>query len=460
MKSSGIAIAVTFAALTGVGGFFVGKGAGSSGGGDEEASLPTKSTLSQTTSTQSNGGTGTVQPNLRGYELSKNPRQGLETLLEELRQSPMAQMDFEALFGIWDMVQYLDAYELQSLMAELDEMGGGQEMLAVRMMLLNRWAAKDGPAAMESVFEGEKGMMQMIGATGAMLGWMRSEPDQAYAWFKENGDRLGGSAMGMGKEQIEAMYFANMAKTDFDGTMAKLDGMESKTQKAVIQQLAQSAGMDPERRSELLDYLKSKDDPDLLHDARRSIVQQMAWQDPQAAIDFIESENPRDDLRDELVDNATSMWSHTDPAGAVEWLGEELKGQPDAGEKISSSFGQWVGQDEAEAAQWLASQGDEFKTDSVFRDAGHGLINSGEYERSAEWFEQIIDDDDRRVNYDRLYQSWKEEDQAAADQWKTQLPAEEAAMISQESSVGAAVGAVIGASVGEAMEEVPAEEEE
>ncbi|MGJ8723790.1 MAG: hypothetical protein ACSHYB_04470 [Roseibacillus sp.] len=442
MNNTGIAIAVVFAAVTGAGGFFLGKG---SGGGDDGESVEVFSSKSGGATTPAKGlglGGRSVEPNIRGYELSRNPRAGLETLIEELRQSPMSQMDFEAMFGIWDMVQYLDAYELEALMAGLDEMGGGQEMMAVRMMLLNRWAAKDGPAAMENVFEGDKGMMQNINAMGAMMGWMRTDPEQAYAWFQENGDRLGGGAMGMGKAQFEAMYFASKAKTDFEGTMAQLDGMESKTQKAVIQQLAQSAGMDEERRTELLDYLKQSGDDSLLKDARQSIVQQMAWQDPKGALAFIESENLDAETKVELTQNATSMWSHSDPKAAIEHMSEDLKGKENAGDEISSTFGNWVRQDEAEAAKWLAGQPDEFKTDAVFRDSGNQLMHNDEYERSAEWFGQILDEDQRKQNYTRLYDEWNGDDADGAEAWKKNLPAEDQAFFTDEVPEGVVEDAI------------------
>ena len=434
MKNAGTVLAVVFAALTGLGGYLVGKGSSRDGVDAESEIAGSKSEVAESAATKAVARGGDVQPNLRGYELSQNPSMGLETLLEELRQSPMAQMDFEALFGIWDMIQYLDGYELQALMAELEEMGGGQEMMAVRMMLLNRWAAKDGPAAMESVFEGEKGMMQVVGAMGAMMGWMRSDPEQAYSWFQENGDRLGGGAMGMGKEQIEAMYFANKAKKDFDGTMAELDGMDSKIQKAVIQQLSQTAVMDEDKRNELLDYLKAKEDKSLLAEARTNIVNQMAWHDPQGAIAFIESEQTDPETKQSLLDNATRMWSHSDPKGAVEYFGEEFRGQEDAGEKIAESFGNWAAQDEAGAAAWLSEQPDEFKTDSVFLRAGQSLLNSSEYERSAEWYGQILDEDQRKTNFQILYNRWGGSDQEAADAWKSELPPEDLALFEAPSA--------------------------
>ena len=430
MNNSGIIAAVGLASLTGVGGFLAGKGAGSSQSSSETDALPAKSSLKGgSVATKGVLKGGAQEPNLRGFELSRNPKVGLELLLEELRQSPMSQMDFEALFNIWDMVQYLDAYELESLIAELEEMGGGQEMMSVRMMMLNRWAAKDGLAAMESVFEGEKGMMRMIGAMGAMMGWMRSDPDQAYSWFQENGDRMGSSA-GMGKAQIEAIYFANKARTDFEGTMAELDGMEVAMQKTIVDQLAQSAGTDEERRNELLDYLKSKGDDSLLDSARNNIVQQMAWHDPKGAIAFIEREGLDGENRQNLMNQATAMWSQSDPQGAVEFLGEKLKGEENAGDRISSSFGSWVSQDEAGAAKWLDAQTDEFKTDSVFRDAGSNLINSKQYERSAEWYGQILNDQQRGLEYQGLYAQWREDDQEAADAWQANLPPEDLALFS------------------------------
>lgn len=424
MKSGGLIGAIVVGVCAGAGGYLVGKNSNLADGESRTAPQDTKSIAAgKGSSAGSSLARGEQEPNLRGFELSRNPKQGLETLIAELRLSPMAQMDFEALFGIWDMVQYLDSYELQGLMADLKEMGGGQEMMAVQMMLMNRWAAKDGEAAMTYAMEEQQGMMKMIGTMGVMMGWMRSDPEQAYAWVQENGDQLGGSGFGMGKEQLEAMYFASMAKTDFEGTMAKLDGMDSDMQEAVIEQMSQSYGLDVEKRTQLLDRLKAGGNEELIEKARLTMVSQMAWQDPKAALAFIDSENPSESERESLEQSATSMWAHTDPAGALEWKSSRLRGQENAGNEIAGEFATWLVQDETAAATWLQGQGEEFKTDNVFSQAGASLAGQENFERSASWYEQVLDSNERKGGYQSLYENWKQEDPAAADAWLRTLPA-------------------------------------
>lgn len=424
MKSGGIIGAIVVGVCAGAGGYLVGRNSNQAGAESRSMLQDTKSTTAgKGNSVGSSLSRGGQEPNLRGFELSRNPKQGLEALIAELRLSPMAQMDFESLFGIWDMVQYLDAYELQQLIADLKEMGGGQEMMAVEMMLMNRWAAKDGEAAMNYALKEQQGMMKMVGTMGVMMGWMRNDPEQAYAWVQENGDQIGGSGFGMGKEQLEAMYFASMAKTDFDGTMAKLDGMDSDMQEAVIEQMSQSYGLDVERRTQLLERLKSDGNEELLQKARSAMVSQMAWQDPKAALAFIDSENPTASERESLEQEATGMWSYADPAGAIEWKSEKLQGQENAGDEIAGEFGNWLAQDETAAATWLQGQGEEFKTDSVFLQAGASLAGLENYERSASWYEQVLDSNERKSGYENLYQNWKQEDAVAADAWKAKLPA-------------------------------------
>ena len=427
MKNNGMALGAVLAVFTGVGGFFIGQNNSSSAPPSDEESMNTKSSSASSLSSAKGGNerVGGYEPNLRGYELSKNPRASLELLLEELKQSPMAQMDFESLFSIWDMVQYLDADQLSQLVADLDGMGSGQEMMAVRMMLLNRWAAKDGPNAMKSILAQDKGMMRGIAAMGAVSGWMRAEPEQAYAWFKESGDELDLGGMGMSKEQVEGMYFAGLAKKDFEGAMARLDGMERKTKQAVIRQLASSAVGDPEQQSQLLDYLKEGGDESLLKETRSTIVTSLAWQDPEGALAFIDSENLDPNRKEELVSQTVNMWQHSDPQGAVEYLEGEYRGDENAGEKVSTAFGRWVGQNEVEAAEWLENQPENFKTDSVFRDAGGSLLEGNNYERASEWYGQILDDDVRATNYQQLHSRWEAEDPDAANQWVSGLPESE-----------------------------------
>ncbi|MEM9080283.1 MAG: hypothetical protein AAGC74_06280 [Verrucomicrobiota bacterium] len=423
MNGQGILIAAAFGILTGLGGFLVGQGR--SGGVEGRGEVDKKSSATLAASRSDGLSRGGRKPDVRGYELSQNPREGLKVLIDELKGSPMAQMDFEALFNIYDMVRYLDAYELEGLVADLEEMGNAQEMVAVHMMLLNRWAAKDGPKAMEAALEG-KGMMKMVAGMGAMMGWMRSEPEQAYEWFQENGDRLG-SGMGMGKNQFEAMYYAAKAKTDFEGTLGKLGEMDAGLKTAVIQQLAQSIGSDAEKRDELIASLRESGDQVGLKQARTAIVGQIAWQDPQAALAFIEGEGVDGEQKRELTQTVTSMWGYSDPAGALDYVVTQVGAEGEGMEQVSQSFGNWVKQDEAQASAWLQQQGESMQTDGVFESAGRQLMWSEQNDRAAEWYAQILDEETRHRQYEKLYREWSKDDQEAADAWKSGLPEEDLA---------------------------------
>jgi hypothetical protein len=310
-------------------------------------------------------------------------------------------------------------------MEELEEEGGGQELMKVKMLLLNRLAARDGELAMEKAME-EQGMLKMASAMGAMMGWMRSSPEAAYTWFQENSEDFSGG-LGMGKIQIEGMYYATLAKKDFEGTMAKLDGMDSELRNTVIGQLAESFGTDVERRNQLLAKLHGDDEA--LENARRNIVTQLTWRDPQEALAFIEEQGVADEERTLLENNVTSMWAQTNPEEAIAWQSERLQGQEGAGDEIANSFSQWLAQDEAEAATWLQGQGEEFKTDNVFRSAGTGLEHRGNYERAAAWYEQVLDDSTRVASYSHVYDQWKNEDEQAANAWLENLPEADAASV-------------------------------
>jgi len=374
MNRTGIIASIACATLTGVGGFFVGQNSSQEKADHQDNRVASKSVSSVQHLSRGTRHSDQTAPNLRGYELSKNPRVGLKVLLEELRQSPLSNMDFESLFGIWDMIQYLDSSQLGSLVTELNEEGGGEAISTVRMMLLYSWATEDGPAAIESALKEEEMNSFSFGAVmGAMTGWMLSDPEQAYSWLQENGERLKENRFNMNSVQFEGMYYAGRAKTDFQGTMAELADMKTETQQAVIQSLVQSIGTDVERRDELMEHLKEKGDEALLKETRRNIISQLSWQAPEEALSFIKSEALDDETEQDLMRQTTFSWSQSDPKGALEYLGEELRGKENAGDTISSSFGNWIAQNEAEAAKWLNEQPDEFKTDSVFQQAGARL---------------------------------------------------------------------------------------
>ncbi|MDP0490468.1 MAG: hypothetical protein Q7Q71_05415 [Verrucomicrobiota bacterium JB023] len=433
MKSKEMGIMIAFGVITGMLGFF----AGSSGADDaaaESAKRELAALKAEMERRQSAELTATSSGvNTRGYELSRDPERGLEELIEELKRSPMAMMDFESMFNIWDMVQYLDAYEIEGLLASLEEAGGGQEMMAVRMILLNRLAAKDGPAAVEVAMGIEQPMLKMSGLMGAMMGWMRNAPDDAYNWIEENGDKLAGG-FGMGKERFEAMYYAVKARTDFDGTMAKIEGLDESTQSTVIEQLAQNYASDGEKRAQLISYLQGKN-TETLHEAQDTMVRSLVWQDPEQAVALLDEFNPAAERRAELEEQLGSSWGRHDPAAALEWQSETLQGQENAGDEIAGTFARWVGNDEAQASDWLRNQGDEFHTDAVYEQAGSQLLNS-QPERAAEWYGQVLDDSQRQSNYEGLYETWKGQDEEAANQWLNSLPEADRAAALGSSSEG------------------------
>jgi len=261
---------------------------------------------------------------------------------------------------------------------------------------------------------------------GVMMGWMRADPEGAFSWVQNNGDELSGaSAMGMSKESFEAMYYAGLAKKDFQGTMAKFGSMSKKVQKAVLGNLTQSAATDIEKRDKLLSFVESQQDKKLLEETRKNIVSQMSWQDPEGALRFIKEQKLENAETKELEKNAISMWSYSDPQSALEWQSEKLVGEENAGDEISNTFGQWLSRDYEGASEWLAEQPEEFLTDDIFSNAGRQLMNEQSHEQASEWYAQVFDDESRKLQYETLYETWSSEDQEAADAWLEGLPEED-----------------------------------
>lgn len=359
--------------------------------------------------------------NRRGYELAQSPRAGLAVLVGELERSPLAEMNFEALFGIWDMLQYVDVSEFPLLLNELSDNNAGQ---MVRMMLLNRWGSVDGPMAIEAILAGSERGINPLGAVGAVTGWMISDPEEAYAWFSAHGAELGTERVGLGQDEIEVMYLTSLAKFDLRGTMRKLDGLSSEMQRDIISSLTEAVASDLEKREELFSFLSERRDPSLLREARQNIVDHLTWANPQETIHFIDSEEIEAGEKRELEVRFATDWASSDPEEAMAFLVDRLDEQENIGDGVAAVFGHWIGDDEVAASEWLRNQPDKYRTDEVFQQAGFHLTLAGEHERAMAWVDQLLNERQRQVGRGQIYQAWSRVDKDAAAEWRATLPDE------------------------------------
>ena len=69
--------------------------------------------------------------------------------------------------------------------------------MVMTMMLISQWAKQDGEGAMDYVIGQDDNLWKSMGVMGGMMGWVKNDPEGAYAWYQENRKSLskGGGMM-------------------------------------------------------------------------------------------------------------------------------------------------------------------------------------------------------------------------------------------------------------------------
>lgn len=421
-----------FAALAGVSGFLIGKVIPSqqaaadsitAGSPNITEGLPTKSAdFAHDTAGPSKG---------LGYELLRDPRKSLRKLIQNADISALGTIDIRSQVNIWNMVKDLDSSQLATLAADVGNNNrGSMELSSVSSLIFSQWVKKDPYAAIQSAFSKKQGPLV---AKDAITFWMREDPEAAFEWVQNNPKKIkqAGGILGVDQAELEAQYYINFASKNFESTLGQLDKMGRKTRGEVVKRLAKKAQEDPAQQKQLFAHLKQHN-PELLKKARERFVSGLSYKEPHRALEFIESENLQPATQAKLERKVLSEWRLEDPETALKWEVEKFHGAEDIGDKVAKSFGEWVEKDEEQAAEWLTAQGEEYQTDSVFEEAGDGLLYKKDYERAALWFDQILDKNERESAFRNLYQEWQENDAEGAEQWRKQLPLEEQELLTPE----------------------------
>lgn len=368
----------------------------------------------------------------RGSELAQNPRRGLKILSGEAQDfTGGGELPYEILANLREMMDSQSADQLATLLGQFSELDLDRSFaFMAQMVLVDVWVEKEGEAAVDRLMTmGNNPMLRSF----AIDSWMSWNPGAAFQWVQKNGEKLKdlGGIFGTSKAKLESSYYRSLARRDFTGALEKLGQMSTEIQEEVVEKLAATAATDRSKREKLFAELKEKN-PELLSEARINLINAMVWDDAHKAMAFIQSEEVEAKDRKNLERRAYISWVSNDPEAALKWRSQNLKENSQAGDQIAGAFGNWVEQDEKEAALWLKEQGEEFQTDSLFEQAGISLLYEEEYERSAQWYEQVLDPKERGIAYQELYEKWNESSPAEAEQWKAQLPKEDQEILDGE----------------------------
>ncbi|MBK1881295.1 hypothetical protein JIN85_02645 [Luteolibacter pohnpeiensis] len=354
----------------------------------------------------------------RNIQQASRIHQRFTAAMREFGHTSLSSVDFTAMFDLWETARKSNNQELESLLRSLEKENESQGSLMTTAMLANQFGSKNGAAAADYFLSLEKPQERVTGFASAMVGWMRDDPESAYRWLQQHEGNLGPE---LNTRDLKAMYFSLKAKADYAGTVQQAFSLTGSDQTAVLKLLAEQSAPDAQQRTKLLDSLYQQGDEKLTRRVESQIIDELTRQNPSEAMSVLAGLQISEEHREELEKKSLNLWSNAAPKGAILWQQQNLVGQKNAGDQIADTFRNWVAKDEAAATEWLRSQGNEFKTDLIFKKAGE-MLQDQNPEQAAKWQSQVLDDASRQQSYRKLYHRWRLQDPEAAEAWKNSLP--------------------------------------
>ena len=141
-------------------------------------SIPGKSGRHLETGTIGRDGSGD-----RNGSGEQNPRVAIRRAARILELSPMAGMDYDALFDADEAIRWMTPEEARLALEELRvTTGNPQVRMTLQSLLIGRWAKQDGRGAVEYAMKFEEPMQRVSAMMGGLMGWAKSDPEAAHAW--------------------------------------------------------------------------------------------------------------------------------------------------------------------------------------------------------------------------------------------------------------------------------------
>ncbi len=288
-----------------------------------------------------------------------------------------------------------------------------QMKMMLQMVLLSRWAEKDGPAALKYAEEHAKdGPMAGISKMGVLSSWAQSDPEAAWQWMKDHKDEEeeGGGMFG-GRAMMMTGLFSALASKDPEKAFQRLAEVEDKQQRTMaLAGMAQTA-WDDESRARLLKGIDSLPDAAERGEAKAGVLGQMAMVEPEAAI--AEVAKLPDDERKTVAQRVGSMLMMSDPKKGADFM---VANAP-AGEKSSAyqqAVSMWAHQNTNAAGEWLSAQPQGPELDGA-RVSFASTAASKDPESAMEWAKTVTDENQRSAAITSVYTQWKAKNADAAN---------------------------------------------
>lgn len=347
---------------------------------------------------------------------SRDVRQTMKTMINRLERSPMASMDFDGIFEVWEIARDFSEEEVREALLSMEDMKNPQLRMTMQMMLMNRWGKINGEAAMLHALDSNNKQTKMMGVMGVFMSWTKDNPEAAFSWYETHQDKLnqGGGIYG---NAYDGMVYQALARHDLSRALTQAATIEnSRKRQTVLASIAQGVANHPEKFKSFLQFLDNENDPSLKSSVMESVIGNMAMQDPDSAKAYIETiEDSQEKAK--LTQSLVQRWSYMDPEAAIDWGMKQTDDKEARTSIITDHLGTWAAQDPAAAAKWYDQQPDDIKTHDAVSRTVMMLSSQKQYKEAFAWVNRSSDPEKMAESKKDIYQSWLKESPEAAKTW-------------------------------------------
>ena len=343
-----------------------------------------------------------------------NVKATMRHLVAQLERSPMVNMDFDAIFSVWEIARDFSEDEVREALASIEGVENMQLRMTLQMMLMNRWGKINGNAAMEHAMAAENNQIKMMQVMGTLMSWTKEDPEAAFSWFEKNKDSVG---RGMYASAYEGMIYQAMARHDLKRALDQVAKIDSASKKrTALTSIAQGIVEQPEKLQSFLQFLDDQNEPEVKKEVMSSAIMNMAMNSPEAAKKYI---NTITDAKDKaaMVENVVRGLSYSDPETALKWGLEQAPDEASQAKVVSNTMSRWVAQDPKKAAAWYDQQPEHLKSDTTVMQSAGQLSASGQYKEALLWTQRGKDPETMAAMKESTYLKWAEASPAKARAW-------------------------------------------
>ena len=318
-----------------------------------------------------------------------------------------------AMMHIMGMLDKLRPEDISDALTEMDAIKDPQTKMMVSMMLLGKWAERDGPAAMKYAEEHSKeaGIGGKIMKMSVASSWAESDPEAVWAWYKGNKDSDSGGMFG-GNQMVLSAVFSSLMSNNPDAAFKRFDELDPGTRQMAFAGMCQTALMDDGKRQLLFDKINSMPDGTEKSSSRQMLLSQWAVFSPDEATDWV-SKQPTADQKS-LRESVGSALMMSDPKKGAAFMMEGVSTE-DKPLRCSEVVGGWSMIDPKAAAAWLDAQGSGPELDQA-RQTLVSTLNQSNPAGAMSQAQAITDADKRFSAISSAYGAWSKKDSSAADQ--------------------------------------------